>query len=110
VKGLAAMATGLLLASGCGEVVTGTPAPEESTIERARSQCITEHGYRADTHIALIDGGSALDINGYGDESDGATYESIVCVLDGLNAPESVKSGSVTPGPWMGPWMLSGGS
>jgi hypothetical protein len=64
-----------------GDAVTGT------VFDVAKDECAADSSY-----IRVLDDGAALEVRGEGDESLGADITEIYCVLESLEAPDSVIS------------------
>ncbi|MSR99272.1 hypothetical protein FYJ28_10615 [Arthrobacter sp. BL-252-APC-1A] len=81
----AGLAAGLILGIGIAQIDLGTQS-------QALSQAVAECAVEDEIWIELGDEGQSLSMDTEGEESSGASYSDVVCVLDELGMPDSVSS------------------
>ena len=80
------LAAGLVLGA-VGGAMTGAMA-ESSMIPRAVDACSAT----GKEGVSIMDGGNSLNLQTAGEESTGTSVATVVCVLGGLDAPDSLYS------------------
>lgn len=90
LTGLVGLAVGLVAGLAIG-VMPQTATTAESS-ERLITGAVEECGLSEAVGVTVMDEGRSVTLQTEGKETYGAAYDEVVCVLDGLDMPESVKS------------------
>lgn len=90
VIGLAVGAIAGQLAAG--GAAAGPTAAAPSSLTTSMTDAVASCGVEDSTGIDLMDEGTSLHLSTAGEEEVGASYVDVLCVLEGLDVPESVVS------------------
>lgn len=94
LTGLVGLTAGAAIGLAIGFWPTPAPVsgPSAGAPNEAISAAVQTCQLTGSTGITLMDGGNSVELETAGKESAGAPYTDVVCVLDGLKMPESVKA------------------
>lgn len=92
--GIIGLVIGVAIGAIVGQLSTGTPASSAEVQSEASTQLITDAVTTCDVEDSLgvdvMDEGASLQLSTTGEESSGASYIEVICVLQKLDVPESV--------------------
>ncbi|MGP9837189.1 hypothetical protein [Arthrobacter sp. 179] len=92
--GIIGLVIGVAIGAIVGQLSTGTPAVPVESQSAASTQLITDAVADCDVEDSLgvdvMDEGASLQLSTTGEESSGASYIEVICVLQKLDVPESV--------------------
>lgn len=88
--GAGGLVVGLAIGVAIGFSTTAAPAADSSS--EAISNAVQACGLVDTVGVTVMDGGNSVTLETAGNDTKGAPYSDVVCVLDALEIPESVKS------------------
>lgn len=80
------------LAIGWGIGISAGPAPAVDSSSEAITNAVQACELVDVLGVTVMDGGNSVTLETAGNDTKGAPYSDVVCVLDALEMPESVKS------------------
>ncbi|NKG22000.1 hypothetical protein [Paeniglutamicibacter terrestris] len=92
--GIAGLAIGIAAGLGIGLSINSSSTVESSTDSTsvAITNAVQNCEFTDSAGVMVMDEGKSVELQTRGKETAGAPYSEIVCVLDGLDMPESVKA------------------